>query len=93
MGICGGVLSAVLSTVAAGIPAAAESLEVAAKDDRVLASPDLAADDRFDPDWHALTAEAGFRALLAVPVLSPRMQRFGNVNRPLVDIKLGQTGP
>jgi PAS domain S-box-containing protein len=71
------VPEALSGALGAGIPAAAESLELAATEGRVLASPDLAADDRFDPDWHALVAEAGFRALLAVPVLSPRMQRFG----------------
>ena len=68
------VLSRALSM---GIPAAAESLAVVATDRRVLVSSDLAADDRFDPDWHALMAEAGYRSLLAVPVLSPRAERYG----------------
>jgi PAS domain S-box-containing protein len=69
-------LAAVLAT---GIPVSAESLEGAAADGRVLASPDLSADDRFDREWQRLVAEAGYRALLAVPVQSPRARRFGLV--------------
>ena len=65
--------------LATGIPPSAESLQSAAADGRVLASPDLAADDRFDADWHSLVTGAGYRALLAVPVESPRAQRFGLV--------------
>ena len=72
-----GVADALSQALAAGMPAAAESLELAAGDGRVLASPDLAADDRFDPEWQTLTGEAGYRALLAVPVLSPRAERHG----------------
>jgi PAS domain S-box-containing protein len=65
--------------LARGIPATAESLERAAADGRVLASPDLPADDRFDPEWQSLVTTAGYRALLAVPVQSPRAERFGLV--------------
>jgi PAS domain S-box-containing protein len=71
------VADGVSQALDAGVPAAAESLELAAEDGRVLASPDLAADDRFDPEWQTLTGEAGYRALLAVPVLSPRAERSG----------------
>jgi PAS domain S-box-containing protein len=71
------VAEALSRALAEGMPAAAESLELAAEDGRVLASPDIAADDRFDPEWHTLTAEAGYHALLAVPVLSPRAARYG----------------
>src|ERR671923_1064200 len=70
-------LAAVLAT---GIPVSAESLEGAAADGRVLASPDLSADDRFDREWQRLVAEAGYRALLAVPVQSPRAKGL----RPLL---------
>jgi PAS domain S-box-containing protein len=70
---------ALISALETGIPVAAESLESAAADGRVLASPDLSADDRFDRDWQTLVAEAGYRALLAVPVQSPRAGRFGLV--------------
>jgi PAS domain S-box-containing protein len=65
--------------LATGIPEAARSLDRAAADGRVLASPDLAADDRFDDAWQLLVAESGYRALLAVPVESPRAERFGLV--------------
>jgi PAS domain S-box-containing protein len=70
---------ALTTVLATGIPATAESLERAAADRRVLASPDLAADDRFDREWQSLVAKAGYRALLAVPVQSPRAERFGLV--------------
>jgi PAS domain S-box-containing protein len=74
-----GLPDSLTAALALGIPASAESLESAAADARVLASPDLSADDRFDHEWQSLIAEAGYRALLAVPVQSPRAQRFGLV--------------
>jgi PAS domain S-box-containing protein len=63
--------------LAAGLPDAAERLASAVADRRILASPQLAADDRFEAPWHALMEETGYRALLAVPVESPRAERFG----------------
>jgi PAS domain S-box-containing protein len=65
--------------LAAGLPESAESLAAAATDGRILAAPQLAADDRFEPAWHKLMGEAGCRALLAVPVGSPRAERSGVV--------------
>jgi PAS domain S-box-containing protein len=44
---------------------------------RTLASPKLADDDRFDPQWRQAAGEAGLRALLAVPVATPRAERGG----------------
>jgi len=44
---------------------------------RTLASPKLAGDDRFDARWRTHVYEAGLRALLAVPVSSPRAGRDG----------------
>jgi len=44
---------------------------------RTLASPKLAGDDRFDARWRTHVYEAGLRALLAVPVASPRAGRNG----------------
>ena len=44
---------------------------------RTLASPKLAGDDRFDARWRTNVYEAGLRALLAVPVASPRAGRNG----------------
>jgi PAS domain S-box-containing protein len=42
-----------------------------------LASPKLAGDDRFDARWRTQMYEAGLRALLSVPVTSPRAERNG----------------
>jgi two-component system, OmpR family, phosphate regulon sensor histidine kinase PhoR len=44
---------------------------------QTLASPKLAGDDRFDARWRTEMYEAGLRALLAVPVASPRAERNG----------------
>jgi PAS domain S-box-containing protein len=44
---------------------------------QILASPKLAGDDRFDARWRTELYEAGLRALLAVPVASPRAERNG----------------
>jgi PAS domain S-box-containing protein len=66
-------------TLAAGLPESADCLAAAATDGRILAAPQLAADDRFDPSWHKLMGEAGCRALLSVPVGSPRAERSGLV--------------
>jgi two-component system phosphate regulon sensor histidine kinase PhoR len=63
--------------LAPGLPSVAESLATAAADRRVVASPRLAGDDRFDAQWRALVDEAGLRALLAVPAASPRADRYG----------------
>jgi PAS domain S-box-containing protein len=63
--------------LAAGVPESAASLTAAATDKRTVASPRLASDDRFEPAWHALMDEAGYRGLLAVPVASPRAERSG----------------
>jgi PAS domain S-box-containing protein len=66
-----------VAAFASGVPEAAASLDAAAAADRVLASPDVGADDRFDPDWHKLVADCRYRSLLAVPVKSPRATRCG----------------
>ena len=41
-------------------------------DDRIIASPDLAGDDRFGEQWRRGLADAGFKSLIAVPVHAPR---------------------
>jgi PAS domain S-box-containing protein len=69
----------VARVLAAGLPASAECLATAAADERILASPDVAGDDRFEPAWHSLLQEAGLHALLAVPVASRRAGRSGVV--------------
>src|SRR5439155_6664109 len=55
-----------------GVPGSAEVLRRAATDARVLASTDVADDDRFEADWVELAKRCGYRALLAVPVASAR---------------------
>lgn len=40
----------------------------ASEERRILASPQLATDDRFDDGWRALAAECGFRSLLLIPL-------------------------
>jgi PAS domain S-box-containing protein len=55
----------------------AEPLEEAASRKRVLASPQLAEDDRFGDDWRALADAAGSLSLVAVPVEAPRREQTG----------------
>jgi PAS domain S-box-containing protein len=61
------------------LPASADCLRTAAEDRRVLASPDVSRDDRFEPEWRETAAAAGYRGLLAFPVASPRAERSGLV--------------
>ncbi|HEY8193021.1 MAG TPA: GAF domain-containing protein [Gaiellaceae bacterium] len=55
----------------------AEPLEDSARRKHVLASPKLAADDRFGDDWRRLGEKAGFQSLVAVPVEAPRREQTG----------------
>jgi PAS domain S-box-containing protein len=50
----------------------AEALVRSASHERVVASPNLAEDERVAAEWRAAAAQAGFGALLSVPVVSPR---------------------
>ncbi len=61
-----------------GLPDSADCLRAVAEG-RVLASPAVSRDDRFEQPWHALAARSGYEALLAVPVASPRAERSGLV--------------
>jgi PAS domain S-box-containing protein len=56
----------------------AGALRLAAAEHRVLASVDVAEDDRF-ADWRAAAEAAGARSLLALPVVEPRSGRNGLV--------------
>jgi PAS domain S-box-containing protein len=47
------------------------ALLAAVRDRRMLASPNLALDDRFQDRWQALGAETGFASLLVIPVEVP----------------------
>jgi PAS domain S-box-containing protein len=62
-----------------GLPDTAAVLRTAATDGRILASPDVGEDDRFEPGWADLARESGYRSLLAVPVADPREQQSGLV--------------
>src|SRR5207244_1380032 len=74
-----GVPEPVARAFADGLPHAADCLRVVATDARVLASPNVAGDNRFEEPWRELAGAAGFGALLAVPVASPRAERSGLV--------------
>jgi PAS domain S-box-containing protein len=63
--------------LAAGLPSSA--LVSAATDERIVASPAVAGDDRFELPWQGLLQAAALRALLAVPVASRRAGRSGLV--------------
>ncbi len=63
---------ALVELFAAGPVRGAEALVRSASNERVIASPNLADDERVAPEWRAAAAQAGFGALLSVPVVSPR---------------------
>ena len=65
--------------LAPALPPSAESLASAAADERILVSPAVVRDDRFEPPWQSLLQEEGLSALLAVPVASLRARRSGLV--------------
>jgi PAS domain S-box-containing protein len=65
--------------LAAGLPASASALATAAADERIVASPAVAGDNRFEPAWQGLLQAAALQALLAVPVASRRAGRSGLV--------------
>jgi PAS domain S-box-containing protein len=67
------------ATLEHDLPSSADCLRGAAEDRRVLASPDVSRDDRFEPGWRETADAAGYRALLALPVDSPRAERSGLV--------------
>jgi PAS domain S-box-containing protein len=67
------------ATLEHDLPSSADCLLGAAEDRRVLASPDVSRDDRFEPGWRETADGAGYRALLALPVDSPRAERSGLV--------------
>jgi PAS domain S-box-containing protein len=62
-----------------GLTDSATVLDTCAAERRVLAAPNIADDDRFDETWRDLTVQAGFGALLAIPVDPPRREDGGLV--------------
>jgi PAS domain S-box-containing protein len=74
-----GAPESLVGALETGLPETATVLRTAASDGRILASPDVAEDDRFEPGWADLARESGYRSLLAVPVADPREQESGLV--------------
>jgi PAS domain S-box-containing protein len=60
-----------------GIPESAAVLEECARERRVLASPSVADDDRFQDAWREAVSAARLRSLLAIPVDPPRREEGG----------------
>jgi PAS domain S-box-containing protein len=77
--------------LADGLPESADCLRAAGQEGRVLASPDVMHDDRFEPAWRELAEACGYRSLLGIPAASPRAERAGLVivffaeERPFTD--------
>ena len=65
--------------IAQGIAEGDGPLARAAAQSRVLAAPRLADDERLPEEWRRAAQRAGFRALLAVPVQTPREESGGLV--------------
>ena len=51
-----------------GVDPGGDALRLAADERRILASPEVAEDDRFSERWRELAGECGFRSLLVVPI-------------------------
>jgi PAS domain S-box-containing protein len=62
-----------------GLSEAGAVLRIAAEEGRVIVSPDVLEDDRFEPGWAVAARAAGYRALLAAPVAEPREGENGLV--------------
>jgi PAS domain S-box-containing protein len=67
-----GLPPALRDALAAGVPASSDAFRLVADGGRVLASGDIENDDRFSTEWSDLARDAGFRALVAVPVPGAR---------------------
>jgi PAS domain S-box-containing protein len=65
--------------LATGLHESVDCLRMAATEGRLLASPAISRDDRFEEQWRELAARSGYEALLAVPVASARSERSGLV--------------
>jgi PAS domain S-box-containing protein len=67
-----GLPDALANALAERLPATTDVLRTAADDGRIIVSPDVVEDDRFEPGWAELARETGFRSLFIVPVTDPR---------------------
>jgi PAS domain S-box-containing protein len=68
---------ALAEALAEGPPGSAAVLAAAARERRLLSASSLGDDDRFGGKWRKLTADAGVRSLLAIPVDPPRREEGG----------------
>jgi PAS domain S-box-containing protein len=66
------VPAGVAALAAEGLPPAAAALISASREGRMLAAPAIVEDDRFGEAFREAVVRAGFRALLAIPVDTPR---------------------
>src|SRR5204862_49604 len=67
------------TTLADGLDPRDHAIGRAAAQARVIAAPELAGDERLPEPWREAADRAGFRALLCVPVESPRQGSGGLV--------------
>jgi len=74
-----GLPGVLAEALAGGVPESADCLRAAVEEGRVLASPDVTEDDRFEPAWRQLAQDSGYRGLLGIPAASPRAERAGLV--------------
>jgi GAF domain-containing protein len=65
--------------LADGLDPRDDAIGRAASQARVIAAPELAGDERLPEQWREAAGRAGFRALLCVPVESPRQRAGGLV--------------
>jgi PAS domain S-box-containing protein len=71
--------AALAEGVREGLPPSAQVLSLCAQERRVIAAPSLTKDDRFGDEWKALARDAGYEALLAVPLETTRGEGCGIV--------------
>jgi PAS domain S-box-containing protein len=74
-----GLPAALREPLGEDLPESASVLRTAAADGRILVSPDVGEDDRFEAGWAELAREAAYTSLLAVPVTDPREEANGLV--------------
>jgi PAS domain S-box-containing protein len=79
LGAAAGLPHALVGALADGLPESAGVLRTAAQDRRILVSPLVSEDDRFDEGWSRLSRDVGYRSLIAVPVPDPREDASGLV--------------
>jgi PAS domain S-box-containing protein len=60
---------------AQGLPGDVSSLRTAAEENRILSSPSLERDDRFEESLRELLADQGYRSLISAPVLGAEGQK------------------